>query len=166
METILRPAGHDDLNAILEIVNYNILHTTADYSYQPKQLQDLEKWLEEKQGQQYPVIVAEKNGGVTGYATYGPFRAKVGYKFTIEHSVYVAHHHTGGGTGSLLLAELVRLARKQGFHTMIGCIDADNTGSIAFHKRFGFTDCGVIKEAGFKFGRYLDLQFMQLILSN
>ena len=99
-----------------------------------------------------------------GFGTYGTFREKIGYQYTVEHSVYVAEAFIGKGIGTLLLTELIQLAKSQGYHTMIGAIDADNGDSIAFHKKFGFVECGIIKEAAFKFNRWLDLLFMQLIL--
>jgi L-amino acid N-acyltransferase YncA len=111
-----------------------------------------------------PVIVAETENGTIGYATYGTFRHKIGYRFTVEHSVYVAEEFLGKGVGKLLLAELIQLAKKQKYHTMIGVIDSENKGSIAFHKKYGFETVGVIKESGYKFDRWLSSVFMQLIL--
>lgn len=92
-----------------------------------------------------------------------PFR-KIGYQFTVEHSVYVAPEFIGKGIGKQLLLALIVLAKDEGYHTMIGGTDAANTGSIAFHRKFGFVETGILKEVGFKFGKWLDLQFMQLIL--
>lgn len=164
MDTIIRPADIIDLPAILEIVNYNIENTTAVYDYDAKSLADIEFWLQQKQQHGWPVIVAVAAGIVAGYATYGTFRFKEGYKHTIEHSVYVSHGYLGRGIGGLLLAELIQLAKDQGYHTMIGGIDAGNKSSIAFHEKFGFTSSGVLKEVGYKFGQWLDVQFMQLML--
>lgn len=164
MQTNIRPAEATDLPAILEIVNYNILNSTAVYDYDPKSLADMQVWFDEKQGADWPIIVAILDNEVVGYATYGPFRFKQGYRFTIEHSVYANHNHQGKGIGKLLLTQLISLAKAKGYHTMIGGIDADNKDSIEFHKKFGFTETGTIKEAGFKFDRWLDLTFMQLHL--
>jgi L-amino acid N-acyltransferase YncA len=164
MQTNIRPAEAKDLPAILEIVNYNILNSTAVYDYDPKSLADMQVWFDEKQQANWPIVVAEIEGKVAGYASYGPFRFKQGYRFTIEHSVYVNEKHNGKGIGKLLLTELITLAKTKGYHTMIGGIDADNKGSIEFHKKFGFIETGTIKESGFKFDRWLDLTFMQLIL--
>jgi phosphinothricin acetyltransferase len=149
---------------ILKIVNYNILNSTAVYDYAPKTLADMEAWFQDKMDHNWPVIVAVENDLVLGYGTYGTFRFKEGYKYTVEHSVYVSNEHTGKGTGKLLLAELIRLAKEQGYHTMIGGIDADNKGSIAFHAKFGFKEAGLLKEVGYKFDKWLDVQFMQLLL--
>lgn len=158
------PATNNHLPAILDIVNHNILHSTALYDYDVKDMAYINQWFEEKQSAGWPVIVAIKGDKVVGYGTYGPFRFKDGYKFTVEHSVYVTEGHAGKGIGGLLLEELIQLAKDGGYHTMIGGIDAGNTGSIAFHKKYGFTEAGLLKETGFKFGRWLDLLFMQKIL--
>lgn len=164
MSLNIRPATIEDVPSILEIVNYNIVNTTSIYDYSPKAIEDMEVWFSEKQSAGWPVLVSEENGVVTGYATYGTFRVKEGYKFTVEHSVYVHHGHHGKGTGAALLEHLIDYAKTNGCHVMVGCIDAENKGSIAFHKRFGFTESGLLKEAAFKFDKWLDLQFMQLIL--
>ncbi|PWA04768.1 GNAT family N-acetyltransferase [Flavobacterium psychrotolerans] len=164
MSIIIRPATQNDLPAILDIVNYSILHTTANYSYDVQSLEMQQKWFEDKKSKHFPVVVAEMNGIVIGFGSYGTFREKIGYQFTVEHSVYVSSNATGKGIGRLLLTELITLAKAQGYRTMIGAIDADNSGSIAFHKKFGFVESGVIKDAGFKFGKWLDVLFMQLIL--
>lgn len=160
----LRPATQNDIPGILSIVNHNILHSTAVYDYDPKNLQEMQSWFGEKQQAGWPVIVAEEGGSVIGYGTYGTFRYKQGYRFTVEHSVYVAESHAGKGIGKQLLSELIAIAKAAGYHTMIGGIDAQNTGSLAFHEKFGFQEAGTIKEAGFKFGRWLDVTFMQLML--
>ncbi|MNL65968.1 N-acyltransferase YncA [compost metagenome] len=109
-------------------------------------------------------MVADLDGEVVGFGSYGQFREKIGYQFTVEHSVYVVDHVIGKGIGSQLLTELIRLAKEQGYHVMIGAIDADNAGSIAFHEKFGFVVTGTIREVGYKFDHWLDLVFMQLIL--
>jgi phosphinothricin acetyltransferase len=164
MNVTIRPATFNDVTAILDIVNYSILHTTANYNYDIQTIEVQNKWFEDKQLHHFPVIVAESSGQVIGYGTYGTFREKIGYQYTVEHSVYVAEKYTGKGIGTLLLQELIQRAKNQGYHTMIGAIDADNLDSIAFHKKFGFVECGIIKEAAFKFNKWLDLLFMQLII--
>lgn len=164
MNVTIRPAIPGDVLTILDIVNYSILHTTSNYNYDIQTIEVQNKWFEDKQHHHFPVIVAESNGQVVGFGTYGTFREKIGYQYTVEHSVYVSDAFTGKGIGKLLLTELIQLAKKQGYHNMIGAIDAENYGSIAFHKRFGFVESGIIKEAGFKFNKWLDLLFMQLIL--
>ena len=166
MNVKIRPATINDLPAILAIVNYSILHSTSNYNYDIQTIEIQNQWFFDKKKQNFPVVVAEINGLTIGYGTYGTFREKIGYQYTVEHSVYVSENYIGNGIGKLLLNELIDLAKTNGYHTMIGAIDADNSGSIAFHKKFGFKECGIIKEAGFKFGKWLDLLFMQLILIN
>ena len=164
METFIRPATANDLLAILEIVNYNILNTTAVYDYEPKTINEMQHWFSEREQAGLPVLIAEENGMLLGYASYGTFRIKAAYQFTVEHSVYVSYQHAGKGIGKLLLAKLIELAKHQGLHSLIGCIDADNQASIDFHKKFGFTEAGVLHQVAFKFDRWLDLQFMELLL--
>lgn len=164
MKIKIRKATSDDLVKILDIVNHSILHTTANYNYEIQSIETQTKWFEDKKDKNYPIIVADYNGVVIGFGTYGMFREKIGYQYTVEHSVYITEEFIGKGIGSLLLNELIRLAKEKGFHVMIGAIDADNSGSIAFHEKFGFEVCGTIREVGFKFDHWLDLVFMQLIL--
>ncbi|OYQ47417.1 N-acetyltransferase [Flavobacterium cyanobacteriorum] len=149
---------------IRSIVNHNILTASSIYDYGEKTAEEMEQWFTDKQNAGWPILIAEAEGKVAGYATYGTFRAKEGYKYTVEHSVYVHHEYQGKGIGGMLLEALIALCREQGYHTMIGCIDAANTGSIAFHKRYGFTEAGLLKQSAFKFGQWLDLLFMQLML--
>lgn len=160
----LRKANAADVPEILSIVNYAIRHTTSNYLYDELTLPEQLKWFEEKQAKNFPVIVAVVNEKVIGFGTYGTFREKIGYQYTVEHSVYVAENFIGKGIGSLLLTELIALAKSEGYHVMVGGIDAANRDSIEFHKKFGFIENGILKEVGFKFGQWLDLQFMQLIL--
>lgn len=164
MEIIIRPATAADMSPILGIVNHAIMHTTSNYNYEPQSIEVQMAWFENKHAHGFPVIVAEYENNVIGYGAYGTFREKTGYQYTVEHSVYVAQNFTGKGIGKLLLTELIRLAKAQGMRTMIGGIDANNADSIAFHKKFGFMECGIIKDAAFKFDRWLDLLFMQLLL--
>ena len=164
MEIKIRPAVFADIDTILEIINHEILHGTSNYDYEPRDFETQKLWFEDKQAKNLPVIVAEFENAAIGYATYGQFREKIGYQYTVEHSVYVAEEFIGNGVGKLLLAELIKLAKNQGYHNMIGAIDAKNKGSIAFHKKFGFEVAGTIREVGYKFDHWLDLVFMQLIL--
>ena len=164
MDPYIQPATTQHLPAILEIINYNILNSTAVYDYNLKTLADIKAWFQDKTDHHWPVIVAVDDSAVLGYGTYGTFRFKEGYKYTVEHSVYVSNDHRGKGVGKKLVSELIRLATQEGYHTMIGGIDADNKDSIVFHEKCGFTTVGLLKQVGFKFERWLDVQFMQLIL--
>lgn len=164
MAVTIRNYKKSDVIAILDIINYNILNATALYDYTIRTLEQQEAILETKLQSGFPVIVAEINGEVVGFGMYAEFRFREAYKFTVEHSVYVSHNHQGLGIGKLLLTELIQLAKQQGLHTMIGVIDSENQKSIDFHHQFGFKTVGIIKESGFKFNRWLDSVFVQLIL--
>ncbi len=165
METKLRAAVPHDLPGILKIVNHNILHSTAVYDDEPKTIEYMQAWFTEKQQGSWPVVVALRNNEVAGYGTYNIFKPKEGYKYTVEHSLYVADEFTGKGIGKLLMTELIWLAKQQGLHSMIGYIDADNKDSISFHKKFGFKEAGKLTRAGFKFNRWLDVILMELLLT-
>lgn len=164
MEIKIRPYKTDDTQPILEIINHNILYSTALYDYNIRTYEQQQAILEEKINKNFPVIVAELNGKVVGFGMYSEFRFREAYKFTVEHSVYVNEDFHGKGIGKLLLQELIALARKQKLHTMIAVIDSENQSSVTFHEKFGFKTVGIIKESGYKFDRWLDSVFMQLIL--
>ena len=164
MKIAIRPYQTQDTQAILDIINYNILHSTALYDYNIRTYEQQKAILDDKLAKNFPVIVAEANGQVVGFGMYSEFRFREAYKFTVEHSVYVANDYHGKGIGNLLLAELITLAKAQKLHTMIAVIDAENQGSVSFHEKFGFKTVGIIKESGYKFNRWLHSVFMQLIL--
>ena len=164
MEIKIRPYQTDDTQAILEIINHNILHSTALYDYKVRSFEQQHTILEEKTNKNFPVIVAEFDGQLVGFGMYSEFRFREAYKFTVEHSVYVNEKFYGKGIGKLLLQELIALAQQQKLHTMIAVIDAENQGSVSFHEKLGFKTVGIIKESGYKFDRWLDSVFMQLIL--
>ena len=164
MKIAIRPYQTQDTQAILDIINYNILHSTALYDYNIRTYEQQKAILDDKLAKNFPVIVAEANGQVVGFGMYSEFRFREAYKFTVEHSVYVVNDYNGKGIGNLLLAELIALAKVQKLHTMIAVIDAENQGSVSFHEKFGFKTVGIIKESGYKFNRWLHSVFMQLIL--
>lgn len=164
MEIKIRNYKVDDAKAILEIINYNILHATALYDYEPRTLENQMAIFDDKLKKGFPIIVAVANETVIGFGYYSEFRFREAYKYTVEHSVYAHPNHTGKGIGKLLLEQLIHLAKVQKLHTMIGVIDSENQNSIDFHKRFGFEIVGTIKESGFKFDRWLDSVFMQKML--
>jgi phosphinothricin acetyltransferase len=122
-------------------------------------------WFQAKAANRFPVIGATDGGSeLLGFASYDTFRQRPAYKYTVEHSVYVHRDHRRRGVGRALLEHLIAAARAQQYHVMIGGIDADNAGSIALHTQLGFSHAGTVKQAGFKFGRWLDLAFYQLVL--
>ena len=164
MSVIIRPYEVNDTQAILDIINYNIINSTALYDYNIRTFEQQKSILDDKLSKGFPVIVAEIDSEVVGFGMYSEFRFREAYKFTVEHSVYVNQHFHGKGIGKILLQELIRLAKDQKLHTMIAVIDEENQSSIEFHEKFGFKTVGVIKESGYKFDRWLHSVFMQLIL--
>lgn len=151
--------------AILDIFNEAIANSTALYDYRPRPPESMAAWFESKAAGRFPVIGAVgESDELLGFASYGTFRAWPAYKYSVEHSVYVHRDHRGAGIGQALMQQLVSAAIEQQFHVMIGGIDAANAASIRLHERQGFTHAGTIRQAGFKFGRWLDLAFYQLTL--
>jgi phosphinothricin acetyltransferase len=160
----IRFATEKDLPAILAIYNHAILTTTASYDYEPQSLDTRKAWLKDKKAHGMPVFVIEDDDGVAGFATYGQFREKIGYQYTVEHSIYIIEGKRGMGYGKLLMTTLINTAINQDMHVMIAGIDASNEGSINFHKKFGFEEVAHFKEVGYKFNRWLDVIFMQKML--
>lgn len=161
---IIREATEQDLRSILEIYNDVIINTTAVYDYDPHTFQMREDWFAAKKRQKFPVLVAEMDGEVIGFSSFGPFRAWAAYQYSVENSVYVAANARGNGVGRALLKPLIVAAKALGVHTMLAGIDADNNISIRLHQSCGFREVARIKEVGWKFERWLDLVFLQLIL--
>lgn len=164
MQINIQKATLSDVNSILVIVNDAILNTTAIYDYDLRTCEEQREWFLLKEKNNFPVFVAELNNEIVGFGTYDSFRSKVGYRFTVEHSVYVKEGFAGKGIGKLLLEQLITTAKSENYHVMIGVIDATNENSIRFHEKFGFESIGILKEVGFKFNRWLDANLMQLKL--
>jgi phosphinothricin acetyltransferase len=157
------PARHSA--AILQIFNDAIANSTALYDYQPRPAEAMTAWFDTKARGNYPVIgVEDEHGELMGFASYGAFRPHAAYKYTIEHSVYVDSRFRGQGVGRALLGAVILAAERQDYHVMVGGIDASNAISIKLHESLGFKSCGIVRHAGYKFGRWLDLAFYQLIL--
>ncbi|WP_309607505.1 N-acetyltransferase family protein [Flavobacterium sp.] len=164
MNIEIRPYKIEDTQAILDIINDNILNSTALYDYEPRSLKTQIAIFDDKIKKGFPIIVATQNHEVLGFGFYSEFRFREAYKFTVEHSVYAKKEAIGKGVGKLLMTELIALAKAQKLHTMIGVIDSENKSSIAFHEKFGFKIVGTIQDSGFKFNRWLHSVFMQLII--
>lgn len=153
--------------SILNIFNKAIATSTALYEYELRTPTYIQQWFKTKQENNFPIIgIEDNNNCLLGFATYGTFRPFAAYQYTIEHSVYVDSLHRGKGLGKKLLKQLILVAQQQKYHMMIGVIDAKNKASIQLHQSMGFNHSGSIKQAGFKFGRWLDLELYQLILNN
>jgi phosphinothricin acetyltransferase len=164
MTVTIRDAGEGDLPGILAIYNDAVLTTTAIWNDAVADLASRRAWWEGRRKLGYPVLVAAEEGGVLGYASFGDFRAFDGYRFTVEDSVYVASDARRRGIASALLVPLVERARALGKHVMVAGIAGDNEVSVRLHRRLGFVETARMPEVGYKFGRWLDLVFMQLRL--
>jgi L-amino acid N-acyltransferase len=153
-----------DAEIITGILNYYIANSTALYDYALRTTGQQQAIFDEKLQKGFPVIVATIDDKVIGFGYYSEFRFREAYKFTVEHSVYVAPGEHGKGIGKALLQGLIGLAKRQNLHTMIAVIDSENKDSIVFHEQFGFETVGNIKESGYKFDRWLHSVIMQLFL--
>lgn len=165
IEFQLKPCTEAQLPEILAIFNDAILNSTALYEYKVRTFKRMNAWYADKIKGDYPLVGAfAHDGELLGFSTYGMFRVQPAYKYTVEHSVYVRSDMRGHGLGKVLLREIVKRAQEQNYHSLIGVIDADNTVSLKLHENEGFVLTGVLKEAGYKFGRWLDAAFYQLRL--
>lgn len=151
--------------AILAILNEAIANSTALYDYQPRPPEAMVGWFKAKAEKGFAVIGAESDAGeLLGFASYGSFRAWPAYKYTVENTVYVHKDHRGRGIARELMRALIERAREHDYHVIVAGIDKDNRASIRLHEAFGFEPAGTIRHAGFKFDRWLDLGFWQLVL--
>ncbi len=162
----IRDALVKDAGPIAGIYNQAVRDTVAIWNDSEVDVANRRAWIADRQVAGYPVLVLEEGGEVIGYASYGPYRPFDGYKYSVEHSVYVRPDHHGCGYGRLLMEALIERARKGKVHVMIGGIAAENEGSLVLHKKLGFVETGRMPEVGQKFGRWLDLVFMQLHVDN
>lgn len=161
---IVKPATENDLPQILDIYNEIIANTTAIYYYEPHTLEMRRQWFEERKQQGFPVFVAEEDGEILGMSSIGPFRVPTAYQYSVENTVHVAAKARGRGIGKLLMPPIIQAAKELKMHTVIAGIDATNDVSLHLHEHFGFVEVAHFKEVGFKFDRWLDLKFLQLIL--
>ncbi|HEX6227677.1 MAG TPA: GNAT family N-acetyltransferase [Chryseolinea sp.] len=156
---------HDHGQAILDILNEAIIHSTALYDYVPRTIDTMTPWFDVKVKSNFPVVgLVNDDGNLVAFGTYGTFRAWPAYKYSVEHSLYVHKDHRGNGYGKTILQVLIRDATEQGYHNLIAGIDSQNITSIKLHEASGFVFCGRIRHAGYKFSRWLDLDFYQLLL--
>jgi len=156
----IRDATADDLPAIVEIYNAAIRETTAVYADDPETLADRRTWWHDRTVRGFPILVAADETGVLGFASFGEFRDRPGYRFTVEHSIFLAANARGRGIGEALMTPLCERAAALGMHAMVGGIDSENTPAIKFHDKMGFDHAGTLKEVACKFDRWLNLVFM------
>jgi L-amino acid N-acyltransferase len=159
----LRPATEADLGAINDIYNHYVLHSTCTYQEEPESAEARRQWFHHHDGR-HPVIVAELDGQVVGWGSLSAYHARSAYRLTVENSIYVHHQHHRCGIGTRLLQELILRSRQAGHHAIIAGIDAEQDGSVALHTRFQFEKVGRLKQVGFKFGRWLDVIYLELVL--
>lgn len=161
---IIRDYQETDLAQLTAIYNDAVINTTAIWNERVVDEADRSRWVEARLGLGYPLIIAELDGVAAGYATFGDFRAFDGYRFTVEHSIYVDSRFRRRGIARALLAVIAERAKTIGKHVMIGGITAENEASLRLHAEAGFVEAGRLKEVGRKFDRWLDLVFMQKTL--
>jgi L-amino acid N-acyltransferase len=164
MEIRLRAALETDLNAMNEIYNFYVLNSTCTYQEQAEPLQERQKWFR-NHGDKYPITVAEHQGLIVGWSSISPYHSRTAYRRTVENSVYIHHDWHRRGIGSLLLQELIHKGRALGYHAIIAVIDSDQAPSIALHAKYGFQNAGRLQQIGMKFGRWLDVVYMELLLT-
>jgi L-amino acid N-acyltransferase len=164
MPPTLRLAAATDLPAINDIYNHYVLCSTCTYQLEPETLEAREAWFAAHSPDKYPVTVAEIEGGVVGWGSLSKFRDRAAYDGSVEASIYIHHDYHRRGLGRALLVDLIVRARAAGFHTLIGGCSADQAASLALQESLGFTRVAHFQEVGYKFGRWLDVIFLQLML--
>jgi L-amino acid N-acyltransferase len=160
----IRAATESDLPAINDIYNYYVVNSTCTYQEELEPLESRRQWFF-RHNDSHPVIVALGNGSVVGWASLSTFNARSAYRHTVENSVYVDHEFHREGIGSRLLGELIERARSLGHRVIIAGIDGDQAASVKLHAKFNFENVGRLKRVGFKFGRWLDVIYMELSLT-
>jgi phosphinothricin acetyltransferase len=159
----IRRATLDDAHAICDIYNHYVLTSTCTYQYEPETLEQRQAWLAQR-SEKHPALVATIDQLVVGWASLSPWKDREGYRFAVEFSVYIHHDYHRRGLGRALIAELIHLAREAGYHTMLGGACSSQTGSLALQEAMGFQRVAHLKEVGYKFDRWLDVIYLQLIL--
>ena len=161
----IRTARESDLPALLDIYNHEVVNGTATLDLQPRTMAERQVWFDEHNTENHPLIAAEIDGTVVGYATLSPYRTKEAYRSTVELSIYVHHEYRKQGIASALMEEILRIAREdERTHTVVSVITSGNDASTRLHKKFGFEWGGRIPEVGLKFGRYLAIDNYYLIV--
>ena len=164
-EVLFRPSRDDDIAAIAAIYAHHVLHGIASFEEVPPTVEEMARRRGELVKHGFPYLVAERGGKVIGYCYSGPYRARIGYRFTVEDSIYIDANEVGRGVGRMLLAQVIELSTELGYRQMIAVIGGSETlPSINLHKRLGFAQIGVFPGIGFKFGRWIDSVYMQRVL--
>ncbi|HEY3915251.1 MAG TPA: GNAT family N-acetyltransferase [Verrucomicrobiae bacterium] len=159
----IRAATESDLVAINDIYNHYVLHSTCTYQEEPELIEDRRRWFHHH-GEKHPIIVAEEGSRVVAWGSLTAYHPRSAYRRTVENSIYVHHEYRRKGLGALLLEDLIARARTLGHHAIIAVIDGEQAGSVALHTKFRFEHVGRFKKIGYKFGRWLDVIYMELML--
>jgi phosphinothricin acetyltransferase len=157
---VLRAARRADLGDINAIYNHYVLDSTATYQNEPDSLEDRERWFH-AHGPQHPVLVVEVAGEVVAWGALSRFHTRGAFAHTVEDSIYVHPDFHRQGIGRQVLSELIRLAEAAGHHCIIAAISGDQEPSLHLHARLGFSEAGRLREAGWKFNRWLDVVYLQ-----
>src|SRR5581483_6795736 len=158
----VRRAVRQDVPAILEIYNDAVLHTTASADYAPRSLESRYEWFDEHEREGYPIFVAVNAAGeVVGWSSLSRYKERFGYRFSTENSIYIHPDWQGRGVGKLLMPPLIDAARDMGMHAILAGISGDNEASLKLHAAFGFEKVAHFKETIYKFGRWLDVVYME-----
>lgn len=159
----IRPATRADLGAINDIYNHYVLHSTCTYQEEPETIAQRQTWFDAHDAE-HPITVLEIEGQVVGWASLSRFHPRSAYRRTAENSLYLRGDVHGRGLGAALLDDLLHRAKQAGLHTILGLIDAEQAPSVALHRKFDFIEVARLKQVGFKFGRWLDVVYMQKML--
>ncbi len=159
------PDTNTDREAIAKIYGHHVLHGSASFETEAPNASEMHRRMQQIRDGGFPVLIADLDGHIAGYAYAGPFHHRAAYGGTVEDSIYVDHAMQRRGVGRALLTELITQVRQAGFQQMMAVIgDSQNTGSIELHRTLGFSDIGIARGIGFKFGRFVDVVYMQLPL--
>ena len=161
----IRRATINDLDAITNIYNEAILKTTATFDTEIKTWKEQKKWFEDH-GSKNPILVADENGIIFGFASLSKYSDRCAYSDTAEISLYVKEEHQGKGIGKKLMKQIIKEGKNVGLHVVISRITEGNKKSIYLHKSVGFENIGIMKEVGLKFGKRLDVYLMQKIYNH
>lgn len=160
----IRLATAADMSAVNDIYNYYVPRSTCTYQLEPEPIEGRMTWFQHHTPDKYPVTVAEVDGEVVGWGSLSKFRERAAYNPTVEGSIYIRHDQHRKGLGRLILLDLIERARALGYHSLIGAVDAEQTASIALQENMGFKRVGYLSQVAYKFDRWLDVIYMQLIL--
>jgi len=162
---VIRPSRDDDIGAIAAIYGHHVLHGIASFEEEPPSVEEMARRRGEIVGRGFPYLVAERGGRVVGYCYAGPYRARIGYRFTVEDSIYIDPGEVGRGIGRALLTQVIGRVTEQGYRQMIAVIGGSETfPSIRLHAALGFAQIGIFPAVGYKFGRWVDSVYMQRAL--